>query len=117
MAFGNEAGNGGMGGIRAYAKNRLDFFMVSPEVLGAVKDVVYEDRLGVDFDHKEVSLNIGGSKKVMDMKVFDSTLGNRYSVVMGKAALYETLSNHLRVRDPVLDNSVVQLNLLLNESI
>ena len=36
------------------------------EILGLVKNVWYEERLGRDFDHKEVTVKLGGfSKKGM----------------------------------------------------
>jgi exonuclease III len=43
-------------------KNRLDFFLVSPGMVPAVSNVAYENRLGLDFDHKEVTLRIGRQK-------------------------------------------------------
>ena len=39
-------------------KNRLDFFLISRELITLVKNVVYEDRLGRDFDHKDVTLSL-----------------------------------------------------------
>ena len=45
-------------------KNRLDFFLVSRNILSAIKNVKYEDRLGRDFDHREVTLIMGGHDKV-----------------------------------------------------
>jgi exonuclease III len=42
-----------------YVFNRLDFFLISPELLENVNKVRYEDRLGADFDHKEVILLLG----------------------------------------------------------
>ena len=39
-----------------FGKNRLDFFMVSSVLMGDVKNVINEDRIGRDFDHREVKL-------------------------------------------------------------
>ncbi len=45
-----------------YGTTRLDFYLISESVLGDTRLVVYEDRLGTDFDHKEVTLKLGKSK-------------------------------------------------------
>jgi exonuclease III len=42
-----------------YANNRLDFFLTSQSVVENIAKVVYEERLGADFDHKEVVLYLG----------------------------------------------------------
>ena len=43
-----------------FGKSRLDFFLMDKTILGWVKNVWYEDRLGRDFDHKEVTMKLGG---------------------------------------------------------
>jgi hypothetical protein len=42
-----------------YVHNRLDFFLTSQNVVGNIEKVKYEDRLGADFDHKEVVMYLG----------------------------------------------------------
>ncbi len=42
-----------------YGCSRLDFFLISPTLLDRVNKVKYEDRIGADFDHKEVVLHLG----------------------------------------------------------
>jgi hypothetical protein len=42
------------GNVFNYGKSRLDFFLVSPLFLDKISSVKYGDRLGADFDHKEV---------------------------------------------------------------
>jgi hypothetical protein len=50
--------------VRQYTKSRLDFFLVSENIAGDIQQIRYEDRLGADFDHKEVTLILGkGNKK------------------------------------------------------
>ena len=39
-----------------FGKSRLDFFLMDKAILGWVKNVWNEDRLGRDFDHKEVTV-------------------------------------------------------------
>ena len=34
-----------------YGRSRLDFFMVDRDIMSWIKNIVYEDRLGRDFDH------------------------------------------------------------------
>ena len=34
-----------------YRRSRLDFFMVDRDIMSWIKNIVYEDRLGRDFDH------------------------------------------------------------------
>jgi exonuclease III len=42
-----------------YGCSRLDFFLISPTILDRVNKVKYEDRIGADFDHREVVLQLG----------------------------------------------------------
>jgi len=42
-----------------FGKNRLDLFLISADLLDKVENVIYEDRLGRDFDHKAVSIKFG----------------------------------------------------------
>jgi hypothetical protein len=49
--------------VRQYTKSRLDFFLISETIAGDIQQARYEDRLGADFDHKEVTLVLGKGKK------------------------------------------------------
>ena len=68
---------------------------MSQNLITVVNDVQYEDRLGMDFDHKEVILTIGKSKKPGKMCIFDSTLNDELSNAIGKLGFFETYSNHI----------------------
>jgi hypothetical protein len=63
IPFRTRGGRDGIDG--AYGKTRLDFFLVSMDVLGAVDTVTYEDRIGADFDHREVRMVIGKKKRMV----------------------------------------------------
>ena len=76
-------------------------------------DVKYEDRLGADFDHKEVTLIFGKGNRVGKMCVYDSTLKDDLSDAIGRLGFYETYSNHLITRSIELDNHIHQLNILI----
>ena len=52
-----------------FGKNRLDFFLVSSSVMGEVKNVIYEDRIGRDFDHKGVTLVLGKTEGLRKEKI------------------------------------------------
>jgi hypothetical protein len=80
-----------------------------------VKSVTYEDRLGADFDHKEVRMGIGQRNNSTKVSIRDSTLDDEMTLDNGVAAVYESIANHLTNRDNVLHNDMVQLNLLLCE--
>jgi exonuclease III len=62
IPFRTRQGGGIMGQVE-YSKTRLDFFMMSPELIDRVTRIVYEDRLGADFDHKGVNLVLGMKAK------------------------------------------------------
>jgi exonuclease III len=100
-----------------YGKTRLDFFLISPDVLGSVKSVTYEDRLGADFDHKEVRMGVGQRKNSSKVSIRDSTLDDVMTMDNGVVAVYEAIANHLTIRDNELLNGIVQLNILLGEKV
>jgi hypothetical protein len=75
--------------------------------------VVYEDRLSMDFDHKEVSLTLGTKSTAGKMAVFDDTLSDPISEYIGKLAIYECLAAHLVVGDRELTRDVAQLDILI----
>ncbi len=62
---------------------------MSPEILGFLNSVVYQDRLSMDFDHKEVTLSLGGKSVAGKMAIFDDTLMDPVSEYIGKLAIFE----------------------------
>jgi exonuclease III len=58
-------------GGMVYGKTRLDFFLVSEDIINLVRKVKYEDRMSFDFDHKMVSLWLGKNQTVNKIKIFN----------------------------------------------
>jgi exonuclease III len=86
-------------GIRNYVHNRLDFFLISPDLLGLISKVKYKDRLSADFDHKEVVMTVGrAGKNINKIVIYDSTLTDLLSDNAGMLAVYDALCTHLRTR-------------------
>jgi exonuclease III len=48
---------------RNVVKNRLDFYLVSDGIMQMITDVRYMERMGKDFDHKEVRMEMGIKKE------------------------------------------------------
>ena len=78
-------------------KNRLDFFLISRELITLVKKVVYEDRLGRYFDHKEVTLSLGHQNKVRKEQIFKDTINDERAKFSRIVTFYDTLNEHKRV--------------------
>ena len=78
-----------------FGKSRLDFFLMDKTILGWVKNVWYEDRLGRDFDHKEVTLRLGGIVEKRNETIYKSTTSDIRAKYVGKCALYDILNEHL----------------------
>jgi exonuclease III len=66
-----------------WSKTRLDFFLISPELIDWISKIKYEDRLGSDFDHKEVTLWIGRQRGGGEMTIHDSTIEDLTVVDIG----------------------------------
>jgi exonuclease III len=113
IPFRTRGGRDGVDG--AYGKTRLDFFMISMEILGAVDNVIYEDRIGADFDHKEVKMVIGKKKENSKIAIKDSTLDDGMVIDNGLVAVYESIRNHLATVDDRLTGQLTQLDILLRE--
>ena len=96
-------------------KNRLDFFLISRNILSAIKNVRYEDRLGRDFDHREVTLIMGGHDKVRKEQIFKETVNDERAKYVGAIAFYETVNGHMRVPNEGLKESIGQAELVLRE--
>jgi exonuclease III len=96
-------------------KSRLDFFLLSPVLLDGVDAIRYEDRLGSDFDHREVSLKMGKKKQGIRVSIFDNTLNDAMAEDSVYVTVYENLLNNLAVRDRAAMDNVIQLYILINE--
>ena len=83
-----------------YSKARLDFILISVGLLDKVNVIKYEDRLGRDFDQKEVLLKIGRGEKVATNNIKESTLKSEGAKLIGLLSFYEMLNEHLRVPEP-----------------
>jgi hypothetical protein len=80
-------------GDNVITKNRLDFFLVSQDITGIIKDVEYK-KLGNVFDHKEVTISLGREKKGRKDAIFNGTLGKDYAENMGFLGCFEILNEH-----------------------
>ena len=96
-------------------KNRLDFFLISRELITLVKNVVYEDRLGRYFDHKEVTLSLGHRQKVRKEQIFKDTVNDERAKFSGIVAFYDTLNEHKRAPDEQLREKVGQTEQILKD--
>ena len=70
------------------------FFLIHKDLIGFVKRVRYEDRIGYDFDHKMVTLQLGGMSFKPIEKVYNSTLEHFLAEKLGTFEIYDTLNNH-----------------------
>jgi exonuclease III len=113
IPFRSRGGRDGVNGD--YGKTRLDFFLISTEILGAVDNVIYEDRIGSDFDHKEVKMVIGKKKENSKIVIKDTTLEDCMVIDNGLVAVYESIRNHLATADDRLTEHLTQLDILLRE--
>jgi hypothetical protein len=105
--------NVGANEMARYGCTRLDFFLISPELLDSVNS--YEDRLGSDFDHKEVILKLGRKKSGARIVIRDGTLNNAMANDMMLMTVYENIVNNFVVRDRGISDNLAQLNILLKE--
>jgi exonuclease III len=99
-------------GIRRFNKARLDFFLISPELIDWVGNVKYEERLGSDFDHKEVTMQLGDVKRIGKITIGDGILEDPIVEDISCWAVYDSIANHLLVKDNDLVNNLVQVKIL-----
>ena len=52
--------------------------------MSAIKNVKYEERLGRDFDHREVKLIMGGHNKVRKEQMFKNTVNDERAKYVGQ---------------------------------
>jgi hypothetical protein len=97
------------------SKSRLDFFLVTPNILDVINKVTYEDRIGSDFDHKEVTLEIGKKTKGAKITIYDSTLNDETANDAVNMVVYESLAVNLTHKDIGIENNVAQLGILLRD--
>jgi hypothetical protein len=98
-----------------YGKSRLDFYLVDNTLLNYILEVKYEDRLGRDFDHKEVTLQIGKKIRVGQINIRNSTLEDSNVKHFGTISLYDTVNEHLLYPSNEIRNTVGRLDNLIRQ--
>jgi hypothetical protein len=88
---------------------------MSLDMVQLIDNVEYE-LLGNDFDHKGVTLILGGGKRPKKENIFNSTLAQEYTEIIGKMGAYETLNEHMRVRNLNVQNSMGRLEVMWREN-
>jgi exonuclease III len=96
-------------------KSRLDFFLISAELLDSVDKVKYEERLGSDFDHREVTLKLGRNGIGAKVTIPDSTLQDDMAEDKVYLTVYENVINNLTDIDVGIRDNLVQMNILISE--
>lgn len=86
-------------GNRKIGRTRLDFFPISLECIKWVDKVRYEDRLGTDFDHKEVTLKLGKNKSMCRRTIFESNLNDELIKHVGTMAVYDSIAHNMINKD------------------
>jgi hypothetical protein len=100
--------------VRSFNRARLDFFLISPELIDWVGKVKYEDRLGSDFDHKEVMLQLGEGNQTGKISIGDGLLEEPTVEDISNWAVYDSIANHLQERDGGLVNNLAQYQILIS---
>ena len=75
-------------------RNRLDFFLISSALIMQVDNTKYEDRLGRDFDHREVIMSLGKKGGKRKEYIYKSTLDSDRAKYAGLIAFYDTTNEH-----------------------
>jgi hypothetical protein len=75
-------------------KNRLDWFLVSQNLVENLGNVKYEDRLGRDFDHREVTLIMGKKVGVRKEHIYSDTIHNFRAKYVGILAALDIVNEH-----------------------
>jgi exonuclease III len=101
--------------IMSTGKSRLDFFLISEGLLDSVDKVRYEERLGSDFDHREVTLKLGRSGIGTKITIHDSTLHDDIAEDKVYLTVYENVANNLVNLDENIRENLVQMNILIRE--
>jgi len=98
-----------------YNQTRLDFFLVSNDIIDQIKKIDYEGRIGRDFDHKPVVMTLGKINAKKTLGIQHTTLALEVSDIEGKIGIYDMLCSHLRENDAELQLCVGQLDALSRE--
>jgi hypothetical protein len=101
--------------IMSTGKFRLDFFLISEGLLDSVDKVRYEERLGSDFDHREVTLKLGQNRIGTKITIHDSTLHDDIAEDKVYLTVYENVANNLANLDENIRDNLVQMNILIRE--
>jgi len=98
-----------------YNQTRLDFFLVSTTIIDCISKVYYENRLGRDFDHKPVMLELGKSTTKYIPSIRHGTLDDITANIEGKIGIYELISAHLVEINIDLNRVIGRLEVLIRE--
>jgi exonuclease III len=99
-----------------YGKSRLDFYIISEELMGEVESVFYGDRLSRDFDHLEAVLRLGRRKAAKEtIYIRNDTLDRPEITEIGVLGALDCISNHLNRQSAELRASVGRLEALYVE--
>ena len=96
-------------------KNRLDFFLVCNKILGLVENVQYENRLGRDFDHKEVTLKMGLKSKIRKENITNDTVRQLEAKYVGTLAFYDIVNEHKEVPCEQIRREIGELEAVVGE--
>ena len=74
-------------------KNRLDFYFVSRNILGDIRNIMYEDRLGRDFD-PQVKMVLGKGKGVHKEDIYKETINSSETEYVGILTFLDIVNEH-----------------------
>ena len=60
--------------------------------MGDIKNVVYEDRIGRDFDHKGVTLVLGRAEGLRKERIYNETLSRNETRYIGALAFLDVMN-------------------------
>ena len=90
-------------------KNRLDFYLMSGDLATVLDNVKYEDRLGRDFDHREVTLTFGRKKGCRKEHIYSDTVCNFRAKYAGILAALDIINEHKTTPNELIREKLVTL--------
>jgi hypothetical protein len=99
-----------------YGKSRLDFYIISEELMNEVESVFYGDRLSRDFDHLEAVLRLGKRRAAKEtIYIRNETLDRPEIPEIGVLGALDCISNHLNRPSEELRRAVGRLEAIYVE--
>ncbi len=99
-----------------YGKSRLDFFIISEELMCEVESVFYGDRLSRDFDHLEAVLRLGKRRAAKEsVYIRNETLDRPEIMEIGVLGALDCIANHLNRPSEELSRAVGRLEAIYVE--